>query len=100
MAVKGQISKEKIANKILETFEGSFRYDKEIRIPMIEDGVEVQIKVTLTAAKANVEREGGNDIFAAAPVKTVAGSTPTPVSAPSDEEKATVAALMKKMGLA
>lgn len=48
---KGSIEKEEITKKILETFEGSFCYDKEIRIPIND----VQIKVTLTCAKANVE---------------------------------------------
>lgn len=51
---RGAISKEKITNTILQTFSGSFTYDKEIRIPMIEDGEQIQIKVTLTAAKTNV----------------------------------------------
>ena len=46
MAAKGSISKEIIVQKILDTFDGAFKFDKEIRIPMIEDGAEVQIKVT------------------------------------------------------
>ena len=54
---KGAASKQDITNKILETFPGSFVYNsgKEIRIPMIEDGAQVQIKVALTCAKTNVE---------------------------------------------
>ena len=32
MALKGSISKEIVTKKILETFEGSFQYEKEIRI--------------------------------------------------------------------
>lgn len=55
---RGQESKSIIANKILEIFEGSFLYDKEIRIPMIENGEEVQIKCTLTCAKVNVAGNG------------------------------------------
>ena len=49
---KGQIAKQEITKKILETFEGSFLYDggKEIRIPIIEEGNLVQVKVTLTCA--------------------------------------------------
>ena len=55
---RGAESKELITQKILETFEGSFKYDKEIRIPMLENGEIVQVKVTLTAAKVNVESGG------------------------------------------
>jgi len=56
---RGSQSKEIITKKILETFDGAFINDKEIRIPFDEDGDEVQIKVTLTAAKVNVENAGG-----------------------------------------
>lgn len=54
---KGAESKQTITNKILEVFPGSFLYNggKEIRIPMIEGGEQVQIKVALTCAKINVE---------------------------------------------
>ena len=52
---RGTESKAIIVEKILQTFPGSFSYDKEIRIPMQENGETVQIKVTLTAAKTNVE---------------------------------------------
>jgi len=51
---KGQKSKIDIQNKILEIFPKAFIYNKEIRIPMIEDSEEIQIKITLTAAKENV----------------------------------------------
>ena len=52
---KGTQAKEAIVQKILDTFEGSFKYDKEIRIPFEENGEIIQIKVTLTCAKTNVE---------------------------------------------
>ena len=55
MALKGSISKEIVTKKILETFEGSFQYEKEIRIPMEEDGNQIQLKCVLTCAKTNVE---------------------------------------------
>ena len=54
MAVRGSQAKEEITRKILEQFPNSFTYDKEIRIPVLENGETVQIKVTLTAAKVNV----------------------------------------------
>lgn len=96
MALKGAISKELVTKKILETFEGSFLNDKEIRIRCIEDGAEVQIKVTLTAAKTNVE--AGSDIALpgtnAAPIQAPPPSSYVP---PNDEEKAAVAALIKRM---
>ena len=75
MAVKGQILKKDIQAKILEAFPGSFLYNdgKEIRICGNEDGAEVQVKVTLTAAKVNVSPDG--EVFAEAPV----GETEAPV---------------------
>ena len=71
---KGALAKENIINKILETFEGAFKYDKEIRIPMMENGEEVQIKVALTCAKTNVDR--GEDV-AIPGASTVKASTTT-----------------------
>ena len=38
MAARGAESKAKIIEKILTTFENSFQYDKEVRIPMYENG--------------------------------------------------------------
>ena len=57
MAVKGTDTKKYITDKILSTFEGSFLCNdgKEIRIPKMENGELVQIKVALTCAKTNVE---------------------------------------------
>ena len=55
MAARGAESKEEVANIILQTFPAAFKYEKEIRIPMMENGELIQIKVTLTAAKTNVE---------------------------------------------
>ena len=104
--MKGAASKEIIFKKILETFEGSFMYNsgKEVRVPMIEDGSELQIKVTLTAAKDNVYPE--EDIERAAVVQETDGisSFPEP-KAPvkpvevTDEEKANVQTLLESLGL-
>ena len=54
---KGTQSKQEITKKLLEIFPGSFLYNsgKEIRIPMEEDGEQVQIKIALTCAKVNVQ---------------------------------------------
>lgn len=53
---KGSESKELFYKKILETFNGSFLYNgnKEIRIPMIENGELIQLKVSVVCAKENV----------------------------------------------
>lgn len=52
---RGAVAKEYITNEILKAFEGSFLNGKEVRIPVMEDSELVQIKVTLTCAKENVE---------------------------------------------
>jgi hypothetical protein len=107
MAAKGSILKEDITKKILNLFPGSFVYNKEIRIPGIENSEELQIKCVLTCAKTNVDN--GGDV--AIPGET-ASITPTnvdkkvtettPVSAsmePTEEERQNVRALIEKLGL-
>jgi len=96
---KGQISKQDATQKILELFPGSFIYEKEIRIPYIEEGENIQIKCTLTCAKVNV---GEND-EAAIPGETIMESTSPQaepsISAPTQEEKDTVKSLLESFGL-
>lgn len=102
---RGAAAKEEIINRLLSTFEGSFKFDKEIRIPMMENGEEVQIKVTLTCAKVNVDR--GSD--AALPgvlqtkdkpaVSSISNATDSSLIEPTAEEKANVKALMERLGL-
>ena len=101
---KGAISKATIEAKLLEVFEGAFKYDKEIRIPMVEDGTEIQIKITMTCAKTNVEP--GGDIAVPGVVKTTASASfPEPVQKETvkieatEEEKAKVLDLMSQLGL-
>ena len=96
MAARGAWSKEQVTNKILETFPGSFVNEKEIRIPMIENGDRIEIKVTLTAAKTNVGRDAANE---ATQGTEAAVSAPTEVLPPSEEEKAQVNNLLAKLGL-
>lgn len=57
MAAKGTESKELVLEKLKELFPASFMYDKEFRIPFTENGEEIQIKVSLTCAKVNVDHE-------------------------------------------
>ena len=103
MAARGSILKQQIAEKILETFPGSFLYNdgKEIRINGIEEGQELQIKVTLTAAKVAVN--GGNgpvlsEDAASADIKP-AGTNEQVPQEPTAEEKERLAMLLEKLGL-
>lgn len=104
MAAKGAMAKEDVMKKILETFPGAFRYEKEIRIPMEENGEPLQIKVTLTAAKTMVD--AGGDTALPGATKTVAtksaGATIFPTNTPmepTEEEKKNVSNLLNMLGL-
>ena len=94
MAVRGQKLKAQITQKILDTFDGSFINDKEIRICGEEDGYPVQIKVTLTAAKENIDNP--NEVIKM-PQPTESANT-VEVSITSEEKK-TVAQLLAGLGL-
>lgn len=102
---RGANSKSSVASKILETFDGAFLYNdgKEIRIPMLEDGETIQIKVALTAAKENVNPGDDNAIPGAAADKVSFVETTTKeienAVQPSEEEKQNVADLLKALGL-
>lgn len=105
MAIKGAESKNKITQKILETFGGSFLYNdgKEIRIPLLENGETVQIKVTLTAAKVNVSPDGETAIPGATQengqINFEENVNVVAATAPTEEEKKNVADLLKSLGL-
>ena len=108
---KGQKSKEAVIEKILSSFEGAFLYNgnKEIRIPRTDDGELVQIKVSLTCAKENVEPGDDTVVPGATSVKatkvTIAeGAEPVfedvPAAVePSAEELNAVSSLMESLGL-
>lgn len=104
MAVKGSILKKNITDKILEVFgDNAFLYNdgKEIRICGTENGEEVQIKVTLTAAKVNVTNGADTALPGDFPAPVNAPVTPAqsaPIE-PTAEEKQNVANLLKKLGL-
>lgn len=96
---RGAASKEQVMAGILAAFPGSFKYDKEIRIPMNEDGEIIQIKCVLTAAKVNVEN-GGDTTVPGAAAKTSASPAPAgSINEPTAEEKQAVADLISKLGL-
>ena len=93
---RGAEAKQIITDKILQTFEGSFIYGKEIRVPLQENGERVEIKVTLTCAKENV---GGNSAFAEPQSKTSQPAQASVPAAPTEQEKANIADLMSRLGL-
>ena len=98
---KGALAKADVTKKILSMFDNAFEYGKEIRVPMIENGEQVQIKVTLTCAKENVEC--GADTALPGEFPTPVNAAPTPVSTtpiqPTAEEKQNVANLLRSLGL-
>lgn len=104
---KGQKSKTVIQNKILELFPEAFIYGKEIRIPIEEDGEIIQIKVTLTAAKASVEPGSDNEIPTTANIinnvevnnSVINQVDATTIVKPSEEEKQNLQNMLSKLGL-
>ncbi len=104
---RGAEAKNIVTAKILETFEGAFPYDKEIRIPIAENGEIIQIKVTLTCAKVNVENGGdvaipgnrppldGKLNFEDMPAEPVQRE----YVAPTADEKANISNLLAALGL-
>lgn len=90
---RGQEAKNAITQKILDTFEGAFINEKEIRIPYMEAGELVQVKVTLTAAKTNVGEAMEN-------TAEVASNDSEPVSSnPTQEEIDNVRMLIESLGM-
>ena len=94
MAARGQKIKAQITQKILDTFDGSFINDKEIRICGEEDGYPVQIKVTLTAAKENIDNP--NEVIKMPQPMESANTVEVSITS---EEKKTVAQLLAGLGL-
>ena len=103
MAARGSESKNIIIAKLLETFAGSFIYDKNIIVPMVENGESLQIKIAVTCAKTNIER-GGEVVSTPAAAKVSTGavipSNPaTNLTGPTEEEKQMISNLLEKMGI-
>lgn len=100
---RGSQAKLEITKKLLEVFPNSFMYNegKEIRIPVIENGEVIQIKVTLTAAKTNVDIGGDTAVpgSVAAPVNATVNQSSGEVVKPTAEEKENVANLLASLGL-
>ena len=107
MAARGSESKNIITAKLLETFAGSFIYDKNIIIPMVENGESLQIKIVLTCIKTNVSTEDSTPAeFKAAPAAdnelnfedTQISLTPATVNT-TPEERANIARLVEKFNI-
>lgn len=101
---KGANSKLSATETILKAFPGSFTYDKEIRIPFIEDGEQIQLKCVLTCAKVNVEQGGENIIPGEAlnenSVKDTINIQEQIIHMqPTEEEKENIKNLMNSLGL-
>ena len=102
MAVRGANEKLEIQKKILEMFPGAFPYDKHIRVPMGN----VQIKITLTAAK-DIVAAGADTAVPGEKVEAVTGlSADGPVTAqrtemrePTEAEKKNISELLKMLNL-
>lgn len=99
MAARGAESKQKITETILNTFENSFAYDKEIRIPLYENGELIQIKVTLTAAKVNVDNPAGDSAVTKTEEANSSFNVEPTIVEPTEAEKATLEDLMTRLGL-
>lgn len=102
MASRGAEEKQIVIDKIKEVFPEAFEYDKTIRIPIGD----IQIKVTLTAAKDNVEP--GEDVAVpgvkATKVTIAEGAEPvfedvSKTIEPSQSELDAVNNLMNQLGL-
>lgn len=89
---RGSQAKAEILAKLQEIYPDSFLVDKVLRIPMVEDGQTVEIKITLTAAKNILG--GAKEIEA----KTVNTSS-TMSTEPTEEEKIKVAEALKSLGM-
>ena len=107
MAARGSESKNIITAKLLETFAGSFIYDKNIIIPMVENGESLQIKIALTCIKTNVSTEDSTPAeFKTTPAAdnelnfedSQISPTPATVNA-TPEERANIARLVEKFNI-
>ena len=96
---RGVDSKAAATEMILKTFPGSFIYDKEIRIPYMENGENIQLKCTLTCAKTNVGEGDENAIPGAVAANDNTIETTSTAIEPTEEEKENVKKLMEVLGL-
>ena len=100
---KGQKFKEEITKKILEVFPNVIINGKEIRICGQEDGIEVQIKVGLTCAKENIDREGNAETITNNSELAFGDETPRAetnrTTEITDEERDNLKRLLESLGM-
>ena len=90
---KGQETKAKLIEVLQEVFPNMFSPDgKEWRLPFIENGENIEIKIALTCAKENI---GGGGAVVAAKNDPVAVEQLTV----TEEEKEQIKQLMERLGL-
>lgn len=101
---RGSLAKEQVANQILSNFSGAFKHEKEIRIPIMENGELIQIKCVLTAAKVNVEAGSDTAVpgtvtpVAQKPTMTLEKNESKTLVEPTAEEKAKVSKFLNMLG--
>lgn len=103
---RGACAKEAIIKEVLKHFPGAFLNGKELRIPYMENGEEVQIKIGLTCAKENVIPPGGS-VINKNKISDPENEPSIPPNAdmgeymtkPSPEEKERVKELVKVLGI-
>lgn len=106
MAKRGDAAREAVKNKIIEAFGDHYiaTLDKKVYVE-VQDGPGgewLQFAITMTMPKAAVSREEGSRQSVPADNDWTGPAAVTPVQTPteiSDDDKAKVAELMKKLGL-
>ena len=106
MAKRGDAAREAVKNKIIEAFGPDFRafLDKKIYVEAQDGpgGETLQFAITMTMPKTSVARQEGASDLPPANSDWTGPAAATPVAAPTeitDDDKAKVAELMKKLGL-
>lgn len=97
MAARGAAEKAEVQSKILALFPNAFPYDKHIRVPVGD----VQIKITLTAAK-DIVGEGADTALPGEEVVTSPVATAVPAQQykePTEQEKQNIQKLLASLNL-
>lgn len=99
MAIRGSVAKEYVSKKIQETFGPAFLgiVDKKLYISVKENGENLQVAISLTCPKENLE-------FAADVAPTIGEATAPQIGTSASaqftqKEKETIEELMRRVGL-
>ena len=107
MAARGTVAKENVVKKLKEAFGNDFicEYDKKIFLWANDGGERVQIAISMTCPKTNIEVDknassGGDWDFSDNPtdsgVVAIASAAPAEIT---QEEQDNIAALLEQLGL-